>query len=174
MSNKPGLVNQPIDPTHPSSQALRTALGRFSTGVTLATCVDAAGQRTGLTANSFSALSLKPALVLWSLRKASPSLAAFRGAPHFAINVLAEDQVDLSRRFASPVQDKFTHGEWRAGLHGLPVLAGCIAVFECIAHAMHDAGDHMLFIGQVLRVSEHAAPPLLFQGGHYRTMGRAL
>ena len=91
-------------------QALRAALGRFTTGVTIVSCVDANGAPVGLTANSFNALSLEPPLVLWSLRRASPSVGAFVQATHFAINVLAESQVDLSRRFASQVPDKFADG----------------------------------------------------------------
>ena len=92
--------------------ALRAALGRFATGVTIITCLDPDGQRVGLTANSFNALSLEPALVLWSLRKVSSSLAAFEGASHFVVNVLADSQVDLSRRFASPAPEKFAEGLW--------------------------------------------------------------
>src|SRR4029453_6985800 len=98
--------------TSPSAQALRPALGRFTTGVTIVTCVDGAGTRIGLTANSFSALSLEPPLVLWSLRRSSLSLQAFAGASYFAINVLAEGQVELSRRFASSAPDKFAEGAW--------------------------------------------------------------
>ena len=75
------------------ARALRGVLGRFATGVTIVTCVDGDGMRVGLTANSFNALSLDPPLVLWSLRRASPSLAAFGGARHFVINILAESQV---------------------------------------------------------------------------------
>ena len=98
-------------------QALRAALGRFATGVTIITCLDTQGGAVGLTANSFASLSLDPPLVLWSLRKASGSRAAFEVARHFAINVLAETQVDLSRRFASAaVPDKFAEGAWAPGL----------------------------------------------------------
>jgi len=166
----------------PSPQALRTALGRFATGVTIVTCLDAAGQRVGLTANSFGALSLEPPLVLWSLRRASPSLPAFESASHFAVNVLAEPQVELSRRFARPqapgatgtTADKFAEGGWSAGLGGAPVLAGCAAVFECERVAAHDGGDHRLFIGRVLRLADLAIAPLLFQGGHYHMLGEVL
>lgn len=153
---------------------LRMAFGRFATGVTIVTCVDGSGQRVGLTANSFSSLSLDPPLVLWSLRRASPSLAAFAAASHFAVNVLAETQVDLSRRFASPVADKFAEGQWSDGLGGAPVLAACAAVFECEAHQQHEAGDHVLFVGRVRRLAEMAVAPLLFQGGHYRMLGEVL
>lgn len=162
--------------TGPDAQALRGALGRFATGVTIITCRDAAGQRIGLTANSFAALSLEPPYVLWSLRKASPSLPAFEAATHFAINVLAEAQVELSRRFAGPQsgQARFNEGSWSVGLGGAPVLAGCAAVFECERVAAHDGGDHRLFIGRVLRLADLATAPLLFQGGHYHMLGEVL
>lgn len=156
------------------AKALRSALGRFTTGVTIATCRDADGRAIGLTCNSFNSLSLDPPLVLWSLRAASPALAAFREASHFAINVLAEGQVDLSRRFASAVQDRFAEGQWADGIGGAPVLSGCTAVFECASHSQQEAGDHVLFIGQVERMHEAALPPLLFQAGHYRLLGEIL
>ncbi len=153
---------------------LRNALGRFTTGVTIVTCVDAQGGSVGLTANSFNSLSLEPPLVLWSLRTASPALAAFQDAKRFAVNVLAEAQVDLSRRFASKVEDRFAEGTWALGEHGAPVLAGCAAVFECESVSHQVAGDHHLFIGRVLACAEAPVPPLLFQAGHYRLLGEVL
>jgi flavin reductase (DIM6/NTAB) family NADH-FMN oxidoreductase RutF len=158
----------------PTSRALRDALGRFATGVTIITCVDAGGQRVGLTANSFNSLSLDPPLVLWSLRRESPTFEAFESATHFAVNVLAEPQVDLSRRFAAAVDDRFAEGHWSAGLGEAPVLAGCAAVFECRTHARLDGGDHRLYIGEVLRVAEQGIAPLLFHSGHYRMLGEIL
>jgi flavin reductase (DIM6/NTAB) family NADH-FMN oxidoreductase RutF len=162
-----------MDPRH-----LRNALGRFTTGVTIVTCVDAQGRWVGLTANSFNALSLEPPLVLWSLRHASPALQAFQGAGRFAVNVLAESQVELSRRFATSsaggALDRFADGPWALGEQGSPVLAGCAAVFECETHAHQAAGDHELFIGRVLACTEAPLPPLLFQAGHYRLLGEVL
>ena len=149
---------------------LRQALGRFVTGVTIVTCRDEQGQAVGLTANSFNALSLAPPLVLWSLRQASSSIAAFTGASHFAVNVLAADQVDLSRRFARPSSAKFDEGEWTDGQGGAPLLAGCVAVFECRRRSHHEAGDHVLFIGEVLRIGGSSATPLVYHAGHYRTL----
>ncbi|MBK1615415.1 nitrilotriacetate monooxygenase [Rubrivivax gelatinosus] len=163
---------QTLDPTDPKQ--LRRALGHFATGVTLVTCVGADGHRVGLTVSSFQAVSLDPPLVLWSLREASPSLPAFRQARHFAVNVLAEAQLGLSRRFASPVPDKFGEGEWSEGEGGAPVLAGCAAVFECEAVSSQAAGDHVLFIGRVCRLADAALAPLLYQGGHYRQLGGVL
>ena len=153
---------------------LRAALGRFATGVTIVSCRAADGSPVGLTANSFNALSLQPPLVLWSLRGVSPNLDAFRAASHFAVNVLAENQVELSRRFASPLPDKFAEGLWSEGLGGAPVLAGCAAVFECEQVSSQVAGDHVLFIGQVLALSEAPVTPLVFQSGHYRMLGEIL
>jgi 4-hydroxyphenylacetate 3-hydroxylase, reductase component len=156
------------------SRQLRTALGRFATGVTIVSCTDGQGRFVGLTANSFNSLSLDPPLVLWSLREASPNMAAFVAAPRFAVNVLAEAQVDLSRRFAAPVADRFAEGAWALGEHGAPVLAGCAAVFECELLSQQLAGDHRLFIGRVLACAESALPPLVFQGGHYHLLGEVL
>ena len=158
----------------PAALVLRAALGRFATGVTIIGCRAADGSPVGLTANSFSALSLQPPLILWSLRRVSPNLEAFLAAPHFAVNVLAESQVELSRRFASPLPDKFAEGQWSAGQGGAPVLAGCAAVFECAQVSNQAAGDHVLFIGEVQRVSEAPLTPLVFQSGHYRMLGEIL
>ncbi len=158
-----------VDPRH-----LRNALGRFATGVTIVTCADADGRWVGLTANSFSALSLEPPLVLWSLRNASPALAAFQAAPRFAVNVLADAQVELSRRFAGKGEDRFAEGAWALGGHGAPVLAGCAAVFECESVSHQLAGDHHLFIGRVLACTEAPLAPLVFQAGHYRLLGEIL
>ncbi len=156
---------------HIDSKALRHALGHFATGVTIITCRDAAGQPVGLTANSFNSLSLDPPLVMWALRCASHHLADFQAARHFAVNVLAQSQIDLSRRFASPVPDRFALGEWRDGEGGAPVLTGCTAVFECETERHVVAGDHVLFIGQVRRFSDAPVAPLLFQSGQYRQLG---
>ncbi len=162
-------MTAPVD-----ARQLRNALGRFTTGVTIVTCCDAQGTFVGLTANSFNSLSVDPPLVLWSLRSVSPSVAAFEAAPRFAVNVLAEAQVELSRRFASKAEDRFAEGAWALGEHGAPVLAGSAAVFECELVSQQVAGDHRLFIGRVLACTESALPPLVFQAGHYHLLGEVL
>ena len=166
-------VNGAASPGLPPA-SLRAALSHFATGVTIVCCLDDAGVSVGLTANSFNALSLDPPLVLWSLRRSSPSVSAFMQAPHFAVNVLSEAQVDLSRRFASQVPDKFTDGAWSRGEGGVPVLTGCAAVFECETVSSQEAGDHVLFIGRVLRATEAALAPLVFHAGHYHLLGEIL
>ena len=156
------------------ARRLRTALGGFATGVTIVTCRDAKGEPVGLTVNSFNALSLEPPMVLWSLRLASPSLAAFDAATHFAINVLAESQVDLSRRFASTLPAKFDEGLWGQGVARVPLLAGCAASFECELASHQVAGDHRLYLGRVLVATSQPVPPLVYHGGRYHLLGEIL
>jgi flavin reductase (DIM6/NTAB) family NADH-FMN oxidoreductase RutF len=153
----------------PALRALRNALGEYPTGVAIATTRTPAGP-VGVTVNSFGSLSLDPPLVLWSLRESSSTIAAFTAASHFAVNVLAADQVDLSRRFARPSSAKFDAGEWTDGQGGAPLLAGCVAVFECRRRSHHVAGDHVLFIGEVERIGGAASTPLVYHAGHYRTL----
>ena len=152
----------PIDATD-----LRRALGRFGTGVTIVSTLDAQGSPVGVTANSFSSVSLQPPIVLWSLRRASPSLAAFDATGRFVINVLALEQVELSRRFASAVPDKFTGVEHAPGLGGLPVVQGCAAVFECRTEQRLEVGDHILFLGRVESYGHRLGPTLLYCQGDY-------
>jgi flavin reductase (DIM6/NTAB) family NADH-FMN oxidoreductase RutF len=168
--NAPSPVNG-----HPSDvRTLRLALGGFATGVTIVTCRPVTGAPVGLTVNSFNALSLDPPLVLWSLRLASPTLAAFDAATHFAINVLAEAQVDLSRRFASAQPGMFDAGLWVDGVAGLPVLAGSAATFECEKASHQTAGDHRLYVGRVLTVASQPVPPLVYHAGRYHLLGEIL
>jgi 4-hydroxyphenylacetate 3-hydroxylase, reductase component len=151
--------------------AMRHTLGRFATGVTIVTTLAPDGTPVGLTVNSFNSLSLDPPLVLWSLRKTSHSLDAFRAAPRFAVNVLAESQLELSRVFASKAAHKFAGGPWDLADAGLPVLQGAAACFVCRTASHQVAGDHVLFIGEVLRLTDSHHAPLLFQGGRYRRLG---
>ena len=163
------MIDAQLDPT-----SLRAALGGFATGVTIVTCRAASGEPVGLTVNSFAALSLAPPMVLWSLRLASPSLAAFDAATHFAINVLAEAQVDLSRRFAAVLPAKFDEGLWGQGVQGVPVLAGCAATFECERASQQVAGDHRLYLGRVIAASSQALSPLVYHSGRYHLLGEIL
>jgi 3-hydroxy-9,10-secoandrosta-1,3,5(10)-triene-9,17-dione monooxygenase reductase component len=109
---------------------------------------------------------------MWALRASSPSLEAFEHASHFAVNVLAHGQIELSRRFASPVHDRFAEGEWSEGRGHAPVLADCAAVFECVREKQMEAGDHVLFVGRVQRLVDSAVGPLVFQSGHYHQLSK--
>ena len=157
-----------LDGSHDSRQ-LRNALGRFPTGVTVITARGPDGKREGLTANSFSALSLDPPLVLWSIVRKSASLPGFLAAGHFAVNVLKSDQSPLSHRFATPSDDKFAGIELQEGFGGSPLLPGALASFECRTEQTIDGGDHLLFVGRVHRIRYCNGEPLIFNAGKYAT-----
>lgn len=151
---------------------LRKAFGQFTTGVTVVTTCTADGRRVGMTANSFSSVSLEPPLVLWSLARQAPSLADFSAASHFAVNVLAAHQHALSRRFSTPQQDKFHGVGCSTGAAGVPLLDGAIARFVCRNLRQYDGGDHLIFIGEVERYEHCDGEPLAFHSGYYRVTAR--
>lgn len=146
--------------------AFRRCLGQFGTGVTVITACSNA-TLVGMTANSFSSVSLDPPLVLWSAKVGSPSFIAFDTASHFAVNVLARDQVQLSKHFGKSGPDKFDNIEWEPGSGGAPILKGAIASFECRRVASHPGGDHRIFVGQVERFARYDREALLFAQGRY-------
>ena len=163
----PTLHQHPLRPAVPERQ-FREALAQFATGVTIVTARAAHGAFIGFTANSFNSVSLDPPLVIWSLARRSRSLAVFEGTERYAINVLAHDQVELARRFSRPHADRFAGVAHRAGKGGAPLIEGCAAWLECRHHALHPAGDHMLFIGEVDGCAHRSVAPLLWHGGRYR------
>lgn len=149
----------------------RDALGSFATGVTVLTTLAADGKPIGVTISSFNSVSLDPPLVLWSLSTASPRLEAFRRANRYAVNVLAADQQWISDRFASREDDRFDGLATSQGLGDVPLIEGCSAWFECATHAQHPGGDHLLFLGRVLRFARgEGREPLIFHGGGYREL----
>jgi flavin reductase (DIM6/NTAB) family NADH-FMN oxidoreductase RutF/DNA-binding MarR family transcriptional regulator len=152
---------------------LRNCLGEFTTGVTVITCNTPDGQPVGVTANSFSALSLEPPLVLWSLAKKSSSLAIFNAHGHFAVNILSSEQQETAMAFSRPSADRFSGIEFELGQKNLPLLNHCLANFSCKVVQAIDQGDHVLFIGEVLEFSQaksdNEAPkkPLVFSRGKF-------
>jgi len=148
-------------------RALRSALGAFATGVTIVTTRGVDGADVGLTANSFSSVSLNPPMVLWSLAKTSGSIEAFRNARYFAVHVLAADQDGLSARFATRGIDKFAGISCERGSDAIPLLGGCTARFECRMAFQYEGGDHVIFVGEVANLTHSARPPLIFHGGRY-------
>ena len=145
----------------------RQCLGKFATGVTVITCADEAGRPYGITANSFSSVSLEPRLILWNIAKVSNSLQAFLDADYFAINILAADQQDLSAHFAKSDHTLLDNIEIDRSPQNVPLIPGALACFECRTHQIHDCGDHFIVIGEVLRFESTDADPLLFFGGTY-------
>ncbi|WP_420607867.1 alpha/beta fold hydrolase [Novosphingopyxis sp.] len=153
------------------SRTLRDALGCFGTGVTVVTTIDENGGPVGLTANSFTSVSLDPELLLVCLAKSAGSLPAFQAADSFAVNVLHIGQQPVSNRFASRGADKFADTDVETWEGGVPILKGSLASFECDKFAMHDGGDHEILIGRVRRVRyEPQRDPLLYFRGKYRRL----
>lgn len=151
------------------TRALRNAFGSFMTGVTVVTAHDAVGTPLGFTANSFTSVSLDPPMVLVCLANSSRNYGALVAASGFAVNILAEDQIDISNTFARPVEDRFATVDWRAGPHGAPILNGVSAWFDCKMHKTVDAGDHVILIGKVMAFDNTAAPGLGYARGAYVT-----
>lgn len=147
-------------------RAFRKCLGQFATGVTVMTTA-LGEQLAGMSVNSFAALSLEPPLVLWSIRRESSSLDLFREAGHYAVNILAEDQIDISNRFAKPGEEKFAQTRWREGRFGAPLLDGVVGTLECRLEQVLDGGDHYILMGRVEHYAVHGGNPLLFVQGRY-------
>ncbi|MGB0261703.1 MAG: flavin reductase family protein [Henriciella sp.] len=155
------------------SRTLRDALGRYVTGVTVITTLSQSSQKIGITANSFNSVSLQPPLVLWSVDKKARSFGAFHTATHFAVHVLAEDQRDISKQFASAHTDKFNGITTQPGLGGVPILQDCAVCLECAAYAQHPAGDHVIYIAEVKKLTVNkGVEPLVYHRGDYRILAK--
>jgi flavin reductase (DIM6/NTAB) family NADH-FMN oxidoreductase RutF len=148
------------------SQMFRRALGTFATGITVVTSVAEDGELLGFTANSFNSVSMNPPLVLFSLNRNAYSLRAFEAAGVFAINVLSQDQEKTSVAFARALASKWDGVAYETWGTGCPILSGALANFECETVSMHDGGDHVIFVGRVLRLqaSEDGKPLIYFRG----------
>ncbi len=147
--------------------AFRDALGHFATGITVMTTLDVEEGRYGVTATSFSSLSLDPPLVQWSLRNAAYSLPIFLRSGRFAVNILASDQEVVSRRFATPGVDRFASLDVEEGLEEMPLITGAAAWIECALETTLPGGDHTILVGRVLRARTFSKPPLLHWRGDY-------
>ncbi len=149
-------------------RALRDAFGAFATGVTVVAGRDAAGNRVGLTANSFTSVSLDPPLLLVCPARTASALPALQASGRFSVNVLALDQQGIADRFTRRGIDRFADGGW-SDWHGLPVLGGTCASFVCDLDAELDGGDHAILVGRVTALRTHPhAEPLLYVRGRYR------
>jgi flavin reductase (DIM6/NTAB) family NADH-FMN oxidoreductase RutF len=152
----------------------RSLLSRFASGVTVVTTVDERERAHGMTVSAFASLSLDPPLVLLCVDHAASMFGVLDAATHFAVNILAEDQAALSRRFSDEAMElRFDGIAWSPGTGGVPVLAGTAAAIECRRHAKHDAGDHAIFIGEVVGGSaEGGRRPLVYFRGTYGRLER--
>lgn len=151
-------------------RAFRRCLGQYPTGVTIITAQNGS-QTVGMAVNSFAAVSLDPPLVLWSIRRESKSAKDFLEASHFAVNILADDQVEASQLFGASHPDRFSLTPWQAGACGTPLLDAAIAHLECRKVQVHEGGDHLILIGHVERYVRFEGAPLVFSQGQYAVTG---
>jgi flavin reductase (DIM6/NTAB) family NADH-FMN oxidoreductase RutF len=148
------------------TRAFRQALGAFPTGVAVVTAAPAGSHPMGITVNSFTSVSLDPPLVLFCLDRKSDRFSAFTEAPHHTISVLGTAHETISSRLAKQGAHSLEGVGLIATELGPPALADALAIFECERHALHDAGDHAILVGRVLRFArrEAGAPLVFFQG----------
>jgi flavin reductase (DIM6/NTAB) family NADH-FMN oxidoreductase RutF len=152
-------------------RTLRDAMGCFATGITIVTALDAAGSPVGLTANSFTSVSLDPPLLLVCIANTAGTAPALREAGHFGVNVLQIGQQPTSNRFAAKGEDRFANQPWAPGQTGVPLLGSSLVSFECERESLHEAGDHFILIGRVVRAQfEPHRDPLLYFRGKYRRL----
>ncbi len=157
-----------LDPTQ-----YRNIIGQFATGVTIVTtAVD--GWLHGMTANAITSVSLDPLLLLVCVDKEAHTHDHLSKAGSFAVNILAEDQQEVSDTFATsskPEEGRLQGFEYRLAANGAPIIEGCLSHIECEVTERTDGGDHTIFIGQVLAAETYReAPPLLFYQGQYRKL----
>ena len=155
----------PVDPAD-----FRRALGQFAAGVTVVTTHDAQGRSLGLTVTAFASVSLEPPLVLVCVDHRSEAHVGFRHAGLFGISILAEGQEEVSRRFAVGGAAKFKGLELATGSTGVPLIPGALAHLECRVSGTHVAGDHTIYVGEVLSVGVHPGRPLLYHDRDYRRL----
>ncbi|WP_188235761.1 flavin reductase [Sphingopyxis sp. LK2115] len=152
-------------------RTLRDAMGCFATGITIVTALGADGAPVGLTANSFTSVSLDPPLLLVCIANSAGTAPTLRAARHFGVNVLQIGQQPTSNRFATKGEDRFANQPWAPGQTGVPLLDGSLVSFECQHESLHEAGDHFILVGRVVRAQfEPHRDPLLYFRGKYRRL----
>ncbi|MGA9768423.1 MAG: flavin reductase family protein [Blastocatellia bacterium] len=150
-----------------SKDEFRSALGRFASGVTVVTTTSKDDKPSGITVSAFSSVSLEPPLILVCIDKRASVHDLFEKGHHFAVNILAEDQEILSRRFASKEPDRFSGTGYTEGETGAPILTGALASIECrVVHA-YPGGDHTIIVGEVERLDVNDGKPLAYFRGGY-------
>ena len=150
----------------------RNALGRFATGVCVITTNPEGVAPFGMTVNSFASVSLDPALILWSIQKDSECFSTFEKADKFAVNILSDEQQDISNQYAKKGDHDLLDGSFRQGTTGVVVLKEAMSSFECTIEARHEGGDHVIIVGRVHEMTNHPAErkPLVFFSGKYREL----
>lgn len=153
-----------------SKEEFRRALSRFASGVTIVTTKDAAGKSHGITVSAFCSVSLEPPLILVCIERTTASHRAIADSKRFVVNVLRENQRDISNHFAAPSDDKFAGIEYHAGIAEIPVLTAALANLECRLQNAYDGGDHTIFVGEIEHAVIDDGNPLVYFHGDYRKL----
>ncbi|WP_171056447.1 flavin reductase family protein [Paenibacillus sinopodophylli] len=151
----------------------RGTMGKFATGVTVITTIDEQGSPVGMTANAFTSLSLDPPMVLICVDNKSDTLAKLLASNKYCVNILADNQEEVSRKFARKGgPEKFEDAAYRLGESGVPVLEGCLVSVECQVKEAVQGGDHVVLLGEGLHIhqTESETQPLLFYRGKYEKL----
>ena len=156
--------------TNFDSTSFRRALGNFATGVIVVTAQDDHGNKVGMTANSFTSVSLDPPLILWCIDKRANSYPVFNNAKHFAVNILAVDQIDISNNFARSKEDRFKNISYKEGIGQSILIDDVSAQFECELVEQLDGGDHVILLGKVLAFHDFGRVPLLYHQCAYSSV----
>lgn len=146
----------------------RNALGCYLTGVTVIT-TSASKKMVGVTANSFSSVSLEPPLVLWSIDKNSSRFDVMSNAENYAINVLSYNQTNVAVEFVKN-KDPFERIDFVTGINDIPIIKNSSAVFECEKTDIFDGGDHSIILGKVIKFSSNESKPLFFYKGEFGSL----
>lgn len=155
---------QIIDP-ETDKKALRAAFGQYATGVTIVTVATPTGPL-GMTVNSFTSVSLEPAMLLWCPAKASGRHAPMLAAKQFALHILTCEQEELAHGFSTH-GDVFDLCDWQAGAGGLPLIQDCAARFICTTEKRISAGDHSILLARITQAESSANNCLIFSEGQY-------
>ena len=147
------------------SKFLRKTLGKYSTGVTVVTSIDNHRNPIGMTVNSFTSVSLQPALVLWCIDKKQPSYNSFMNAEGYAVNILSKDQNDICYKFASQLDNKFENVDWKISENGFPLVKNSLAWFDCKKWNYYSGGDHQILVGEVTSFDSFELEPLTYWNG---------
>jgi flavin reductase (DIM6/NTAB) family NADH-FMN oxidoreductase RutF len=148
----------------------RKSCGRFATGIAIATVTDSDGTPYGLTVNSFTSVSCCPPLVLICVDYRCSLLPVFRSSSWYGINMLSDQQRDLSVRFSQRQLDRFDGIEWKQSENGVPLIGSCLARLECCVSQTVEAGDHAILIAEVTAAEYSEGEPLVYFGSSYRRL----
>ncbi|MER7013294.1 flavin reductase family protein [Saccharopolyspora sp. NPDC000359] len=169
----PAVVEPTAADSPVSADRLRSAMGRFPTGVTITTTLDRAGNPRGFTAGSLVSVSLEPPLISVCVAYTANCYQAFADCDSFAVSVLRHDQGQLARTFASKGADKFAAGGFTRTAGGLPVVDGAVVALECDVHGRHAAGDHVILVGRVRTADIADGDQLLFADRLFSRLSRS-